>query len=234
MYKEFFDKFECIIFDLNGTIIQDEVLWGLIYKEVFAEEILSDYPYFGEQGLTLRDNIELILKGNEFRSKADADVYYKIITTKYFERIDKSRLTEGFNDFINKMINLNKRMALVSNSDSYITKTTLATLELTHFFEFVLTSDDVLNPKPSPEIYELAVEKFGVKKNKILVFEDSLVGNYSAEKAGLERMIILPENLEEIDYGSDTEHFIENFIEINPYIDISPEDYILESFNQYK
>lgn len=234
MYKDFFDQFDCIIFDLNGTIIQDEVIWGLIYKEVFAEEILSDYPYYGEHGLTLRDNIDLILNSNEFNTKADSEVYYKAITSKYFQRIDKSRITFGFLDFVNKMINQSKRMALVSNSDSYITKTTLATLNLTHYFEFVLTSDDVVNPKPAPDIYEYAVLKFGVPKEKILVFEDSLVGNFSAEKAGLERMIILPENLEEIDYGSNTEHFIKNFNEINPYVDVDPEEYLLDTFNQYR
>ena len=47
-------------------------------------------------------------------------------------------------------------------------------------------------------------------------------------------MIILPENLEEIDYGSNTEHFIENFLEINPYIDVDPEEYLLETFDQYR
>ena len=234
MYKDFFDKFDCIIFDLNGTIIQDEVLWGMIYKEVFANEILSDNPYYGQHGLTLRDNIGLILQNNEFNVKADPEVYYKAITSKYFQRLDKSRITLGFLEFVNKMINMNKRMGLVSNSDSYITKTTLATLELTHYFEFVLTSNDVINPKPAPDLYEYAILKFGEPKEKILVFEDSLVGNYAAEKAGLERMIILPENLEEIDYGSNTEHFIENFLEINPYIDVDPEEYLLETFDQYR
>jgi HAD superfamily hydrolase (TIGR01509 family) len=234
MYKDFFDKFECIVFDLNGTIIQDEVLWSLIYKEVFASEILSDYPYYGERGLTLKDNIDLILSSNDFNSKASSDVYYKTITSKYFQRLDKSRITPGFLEFVNTMINLNKRMALVSNSDSYITKTTLSNLQLTHYFEFVLTSDDVINPKPAPDIYEYAVMKFGVSKEKVLVFEDSLIGNFSAEKAGLERMIILPENLEPIDYGSNTEHFIENFNEINPYVDVDPEDYIMGIFNQYR
>jgi len=234
MYKELFDDVECIIFDLNGTIIQDEILWYLTYREVFKDEILSDYPNYGERGLTLKDNINLILSSNELRSKADPEVYYKIITTKYFEKLDKSRITDGFLEFLNKMINMNKRMALVSNSDNYITKTTLATLNLTHYFEFILTSDDVESPKPAPEIYDLAISKFGVSKDKILVFEDSLVGNYAAETAGLERIIILPEDLEEIDYGSNTQHFIDNFNEINPYIDISPEDYIIDSFNQYR
>ena len=52
-------------------------------------------------------------------------------------------------------------------------------------FEFVLAGDIVENKKPAPEIYNLALEKTGLKPEECLVFEDSRNGVLAARAAGL-------------------------------------------------
>lgn len=51
-------------------------------------------------------------------------------------------------------------------------------------FEFVLTSDDVTNGKPDPEVYLAAAEKFSVAPESMLVLEDSKTGSTAAVAAG--------------------------------------------------
>ena len=51
-------------------------------------------------------------------------------------------------------------------------------------FEFILTLNDVKNPKPDKEIYQKACEKFNLLPSECLAIEDSLVGATSALNAG--------------------------------------------------
>jgi HAD superfamily hydrolase (TIGR01509 family) len=53
------------------------------------------------------------------------------------------------------------------------------------FFDLLLSNEDVANPKPSPDIYTLAVKTLDAHSDTILVFEDSAVGRSSAVAAGL-------------------------------------------------
>jgi len=52
-------------------------------------------------------------------------------------------------------------------------------------FDFVLAGDIVDNKKPDPEIYNLALEKTGVKPEECVVIEDSRNGVLAAAAAGL-------------------------------------------------
>jgi HAD superfamily hydrolase (TIGR01509 family) len=48
----------------------------------------------------------------------------------------------------------------------------------------VLSSDDVVEPKPSPEAFLKAMEIEGVTPAETLIFEDSAVGLAAAEASG--------------------------------------------------
>jgi len=52
-------------------------------------------------------------------------------------------------------------------------------------FEFVLAGDIVSKKKPDPEIYNLALEKTGLKPDECIVIEDSRNGVIAAHSAGL-------------------------------------------------
>jgi HAD superfamily hydrolase (TIGR01509 family) len=52
-------------------------------------------------------------------------------------------------------------------------------------FDFVLAGDIVQNKKPDPEIYNLALEKTGLKPDQCVVIEDSKNGVSAAKSAGM-------------------------------------------------
>lgn len=231
MYKTILKGYEAVIFDLDGTIVQDEPTWQLAKRNIFEPEIVSQNPYFGERGVQLRENISLIVKNNYLRSNVNQQTYYQLVVKEFFNNFDDVYLTDGFLDFAENLKKLNIRMALVTNSDKDIALEIIRRLKIDKYFEFVITAQDVKNPKPAPDIYELAVTKLKVAKNKILVFEDSPAGNYSAELAGLQnRIIVLDPSLDLISFGSATRNFIDNFEIINNNIEIDADDYITELF----
>ncbi|HUR69836.1 MAG TPA: HAD family phosphatase [Candidatus Thermoplasmatota archaeon] len=58
-------------------------------------------------------------------------------------------------------------------------------------FATIVTGDDVLEPKPSPEPYKLAAARLGFPPDDILVFEDSPRGVAAAKAAGC-RVVAVP------------------------------------------
>jgi beta-phosphoglucomutase-like phosphatase (HAD superfamily) len=51
-------------------------------------------------------------------------------------------------------------------------------------FDFILTSEDVVEGKPAPEIYQTAAERFGLEPRQVMVLEDSENGCRAAVAAG--------------------------------------------------
>ena len=62
--------------------------------------------------------------------------------------------------------------------------TSWAASDLAPRFQFILTSDDIVDGKPHPEIYLKAAERFGLPPADLLVLEDSQNGCRAAVAAG--------------------------------------------------
>jgi HAD superfamily hydrolase (TIGR01509 family) len=232
MYKNFFDGYEAIVFDLDGTVIKDEYIWDSVLEDVFLPEIISDRPYLGERGQDIRSKIYSIKKRNTFRSDISEDSFYELILNKFFKRLDEIEITPGFIEFAEFLKSKEKKLALITNSDLRITSKILENLNLKKYFDLILTSDDVKFPKPAPDIYKLATIKLNLKKEKILVFEDSVNGANAAEIAGLRMIIVLPDENNPSDYGSKNRVFIENFEVINEDLAADVDTYLDEFFSK--
>ena len=58
------------------------------------------------------------------------------------------------------------------------------------FFQFVLTIEDYQHPKPDPDPYLAALERFGARPDQAVVIEDSARGLRSALDAGLDCVVV--------------------------------------------
>jgi HAD superfamily hydrolase (TIGR01509 family) len=71
-----------------------------------------------------------------------------------------------------------------TSSHRQFAKRSLGFFDLESRFEFILTSDDVTNGKPHPEVYLTAAKKLKVDPANMLVLEDSRIGSTAAVAAG--------------------------------------------------
>lgn len=77
------------------------------------------------------------------------------------------------------------KIAVVSNAKRETVKQCLHQLELQDLVSNVITPDTYLNaPKPSPRMYEVAMEKCGAKPSTTIIFEDSPAGLKGAYESG--------------------------------------------------
>ena len=77
------------------------------------------------------------------------------------------------------------RLGLASNSPRFLVDAALASAGFTDAFDAVVSSDDVANHKPAPDLYLLACERLGVAPAEALALEDTASGIASAKAAGL-------------------------------------------------
>lgn len=82
------------------------------------------------------------------------------------------------------------RMAVVTTSRLADFQQIHAGRGLLPFFEFVITIEAVQSPKPAPDAYRAALERFGARPEEALAVEDSVRGLESARRAGLECAVI--------------------------------------------
>lgn len=104
------------------------------------------------------------------------------ITLKYVANYchPKPNILAIISNFKNQEI----KIGLATNS---IKRTTLAMMEksgLLHYFDQIVTNEDVTNAKPNPEIYVKAAQLLGLNPRECLVFEDNPKGISAAQAAG--------------------------------------------------
>jgi HAD superfamily hydrolase (TIGR01509 family) len=65
---------------------------------------------------------------------------------------------------------------------------------LTDYFDFYISNQDVKEPKPSPEMYLIAMNRLGVQPEECLILEDNEHGIKAAKDSGAHLLIIADVN----------------------------------------
>jgi len=176
-----FSRFECLTFDCYGTLIDWE------------SGILSALkPVLAEHNRTLKDEELLELYG-KLEAQAEAGEYrpYRKVLQFATQRIgsrlsfalheneidvlpDSLRRWPAFPDTVEALRRLKSRykLAVISNTDDDLFAETAKTLEVS--FDFLITAEQARSYKPSHRNFELALERIGLPKEKVLHCAQSL------------------------------------------------------------
>jgi len=91
---------------------------------------------------------------------------------------------EKMKRLVTEISETNSKLALVTSSEKIITYRLLKIAQIDHFFDLIITRDDVKQHKPHPLPYLVAMETLKVKADDCLIFEDSNVGLEAAKNSG--------------------------------------------------
>ena len=87
-------------------------------------------------------------------------------------------------------------------------------LDLRQYFDVIIGKDDVPRGKPHPDTYSLTAAKLGVAPENCIVFEDALLGEQAAYRAGM-RCIGVATTLQAADFQAPLT-VINDFTELSP------------------
>jgi len=188
------DKYKAFIFDLDGVLIDSESLRIRTYVDLFRSELNTE--------ITIKKN-ELIGNSEEKNLRSIIDEYSLDTDIDFLINKRKSLLEAiakkaKFNHPILNLVILANKMGLATavctNSHKDYLEVVLGRLPSEARINVALSSNDIVKPKPDPEIYINASSKLGIQPEKCLVFEDSKPGVEAAKRANMD-VIIIPEDV---------------------------------------
>jgi HAD superfamily hydrolase (TIGR01509 family) len=81
-------------------------------------------------------------------------------------------------------------MAVATGSNRRVVEKTLQMFGISDWFDEVVTSEDVVEGKPAPDVFLYAAKLLGVAPARCLVLEDAPAGILAAQRAGMQVMTI--------------------------------------------
>ena len=180
------EKVKALLFDFDGTLVN---------TERFHFEMLNELlePY---QGSVTWEEYTKVLMGVPFSKNSPLLIErFKLPMTsgalveRFAGHIEKAAQTHPITPMpgvVEALMQLKGiRKAIVTGSGRESVTRSMRSLGWSDQFEFWVTFDDVEKSKPHPESYLKAIEKLGVQKEEVVVFEDTENGTKSAKAAGL-------------------------------------------------
>ncbi|MBW6489957.1 MAG: HAD family phosphatase [Lentimicrobium sp.] len=197
---------KAIIFDLDGTLIQTEILKAKSYAmainaltkgEVEVKRVMEGFGrYVGlsrhevANGLVLEFETALSFY---HKSKSTEQVQQMVLSERlsiYQSILNDSQLLSAhfcpYNlGLLNSLFNDNYLTALATMSNLPEVERVLEIMNIRQQFHLVVTRENVKNGKPDPEIYSKTKDSLKIKAEECLVIEDSVNGIKAGLNAGM-------------------------------------------------
>jgi len=209
-------RFAAVIFDLDGTIIKSEEVWGKAFSAVLDSlGIKTDGSDPHTRGVSIKYNWPSILEKHNVKTDKTAEELEVLTYTEYEKLIPQVKLNDGVLEFMSTLKENSTPLALATSTNWKITDKILEHFKLNDFFENITTGEEVDSPKPAPDIFLTAAEKLGVDPRDCLVIEDSISGVIAAKEAGMKVVAVTGEEDGDDDNFKDADLVVEGFAQIS-------------------
>jgi HAD superfamily hydrolase (TIGR01509 family) len=182
-----FSNISAVIFDMDGTLVDSEIITAWAVTELCAECGIEDVD----------------MDCSEFEGGS-----WEIIGEEIVKRYPTMKVTPGIAGRLNKIyhrmlvdtppqlirkareavIAANERMqtAIVSSSHRKSIEETIRRMNISQYIHFYVGAEDCVEHKPAPDGFLKAAELMQVLPSECLVFEDSIPGLQAARNAGMQ------------------------------------------------
>jgi beta-phosphoglucomutase len=188
-----------IIFDFNGTLVQDTQLhneaWDifLIDKNV---RLSDDDKVNFMHGKSNREIFEFIFPTQHSDTEIErlAEEKEAIYRKRFIDA--KTNLLRGAEDLFLFLINHRFPFVIATSSGKTNVDFFVKTLHLDKYFtpEAIIYNDGTIPGKPDPLIFQMAMKVLGLQAKEVLIFEDSPAGILGAQRSEAGSIVIVDTN----------------------------------------
>lgn len=178
-------QYDAFIFDLDGTLINTQMVDFAIHRDLLADlgYELSPLTYAAVFGKTRLSMIENLLR--HVKNPPSTSTYLE----EYVPRLEEALsarpdlLVQHAHTFLHEAFLQGIPLALATSSPRSVLPHIAAIEKILPLFHVIVTVEDVGRPKPDPEIFSRAKTLLGSQNP--FIFEDSLPGCLAANRAGI-------------------------------------------------
>jgi HAD superfamily hydrolase (TIGR01509 family) len=182
-------KIKAILFDLDGVLVESRDMHYTALNKAL-ESINPKYVISRDEHLSTFDGLpttKKLHKLTELKGLPE-NLYNEVWKRKQASTIDvineDYQPEERIIQIFQKLKSQGYKMAVCSNSIRETTKMILLRKGLIEYIEFFVTNEDVVKPKPNPEMYLKAMMSLGVSPKQCVIVEDSHIGREAAISSG--------------------------------------------------
>lgn len=181
------------LFDLNGTMINDMEFHIDVWHDVLNNDLQAKLSRAEVRSHMYGRNQELLIRvfGDKRFTTEEADAISHQKEVKY-QALYKPHLDllPGLFAFLERAQRNKTKMAIGSAASLFNIDFALDNLNIRHYFEYIVSGDDVKNSKPHPETYLKGADLLQVEPASCIVFEDAPKGVEAALNAGMKCVVI--------------------------------------------
>jgi HAD superfamily hydrolase (TIGR01509 family) len=176
--------FKALIFDMDGVLINSEPLHERAKCEALKEAGIAvpEALFANYTGRSDKARIYELAAAHGASEERCAEILGR--KHRIYESLEHTLLpVPGAVEFVH-WAKCRYRLALATSATGRNREATLKSLQIESMFEVVVDSASFSQPKPSPEVFEIALERLGLASTACLVIEDAVNGIVAARAAG--------------------------------------------------
>ena len=168
--------------DMDGTLVDTDMAVFLAYKKALEDYNISfSYDYYIKEckGKSYKQFLPVLLSSID-----DIEKVHDIKKACYKDFVKNTAVNYALVDTLKMYKSQGIHIVLVTTATAKNCKDVLLSHNLETLFDHLITQEDVQRPKPHPEGYLKAMNKFNVRPEETIIFEDSDIGLEAALKSG--------------------------------------------------
>lgn len=174
-------EYDLFLFDFDGLLADTEALHFQAYREICAEYGLDlnwSMPEYGKAAYFHATGLFDALQ-KAFPKTIYAQMWPEFYAKKkaaFMRLAPTAALMPGVAELLKALSELDKRISVVTHSSAEMIAPIRASHAVLDLIPHWVTRGDYSNPKPAPDGYQLAIERYGKPGDRIIGFEDTLKG----------------------------------------------------------
>jgi len=174
------DNIKCVIFDLDGVVVDTAKYHYLAWKRLAEGFHISFTEKENEnfKGVSRMACMDIICDMGGLKINDDLKVNLANMKNEwyveYINSLEQSEMFDNVKEFILELKKKNIKIALGSASKN--ARFILEKLEIKDLFDTISDGTRVKNAKPDPEVFLLAASDLNIKPQECLVIEDAKAG----------------------------------------------------------
>lgn len=178
---------KAVIFDWDGSLADTKKVVVQSFQKVLGEAGCRVSDEFIERRMGIGTKKTIIEAFRECHMRLDVSTLEKLAKEKIRIQARLTYIVRLFDGVAELLEALHGRIkiALATMSSRKVVDKLLPEKRIEGYFDVVVTADEIVKPKPDPEVFLVSAAKLGVKPEDCVVVEDSVFGVRAAKAAGM-------------------------------------------------